>query len=127
MNNYFIDHIIKSRFAYRSLFGSMLLPYVASAQFSPGARSSGDPYLPKIGNGGYDVQHYDLTIKYDPAANRMVSTADITILATQDLSEFSLDLRGFPGATVTIDGVAAGAAQQSDKLIVTPVDGIVDN
>jgi aminopeptidase N len=127
MNNHFIAHIIKSKFAYSTLLGSMLLTKVAIAQFSPGARSSGDPYLPKIGNGGYDVQHYDLTIKYDPATNRMVSTADITIRATQDLSEFSLDLRGFPGATVTIDGVAAGVAQQGDKLIVTPMDGIVDN
>src|SRR5262245_4737596 len=108
MNSHFITHTIKSKLALGILLCSMLLPNGASAQFSPGARSSGDPYLPKIGNGGYDVEHYDLTIKYDPAANSMVSTADLTIRATQGLSEFSLDLRGFPGATAAIDGVASG-------------------
>jgi aminopeptidase N len=105
----------------------MLLPCLASAQFSPGARSAGDPYLPAIGNGGYDVQHYDLTINYNPVANTMVSRADITIRATQGLSEFSLDLRGFPSATVSIDGVAAGVARAGDKLIITPTVGIVSN
>src|SRR5262245_4103490 len=54
-------NIVKSKFVYTVLFGSMLLPNVASAQFSPGARSAGDPYLSAIGNGGYEVQHYDLT------------------------------------------------------------------
>ena len=97
------------------------------AQFSPGARSAGDPYLPAIGNGGYDVQHYDLTINYNPAANTMVSKADITIRATQGLSEFSLDLRGFPAATAVIDGIAAGVARVGDKLVVTPTAGIASN
>ena len=105
----------------------MLLPNLAGAQFSPGARSAGDPYLPAIGNGGYDVQHYDLTINYNPLSWTMVSKADITIRATQGLSEFSLDLRGFGDATVSIDGVAADVVRAGDKLIVTPTDGIVSN
>jgi hypothetical protein len=69
-----------------------------------------DPYLPTLGNGGYDVQHYDLTLDCDPVTNTMVSKADLTIRATQVLSEFSLDLCGFPGATATIDGIPAGVA-----------------
>ena len=28
--------------------------------YSPGAPGIGDPYFPLEGNGGYDVQHYDL-------------------------------------------------------------------
>jgi hypothetical protein len=99
----------------------------ASAPFTPGTRSVGDPYLPTLGNGGYDVQHYDLTLNYDPVANTMVSTADLTIRATQGLSEFSLDLRGFPGATATIDGIAAGVARLDDKMIITPASGIESN
>jgi hypothetical protein len=100
---------------------------LAGAQFSPGAQSVGDPYLPELGNGGYDVQHYDLTINYHPGANTMVSKAAITIRATQSLSEFSFDLRGFPNATVTIDGIAAGVTRSGDKLIVTPTFGIVSD
>jgi Chitobiase/beta-hexosaminidase C-terminal domain len=32
-------------------------------------RSLNDVYLPKLGNGGYDALHYDLTINYDPVTN----------------------------------------------------------
>jgi aminopeptidase N len=80
-----------------------------------------------MGNGGYDVQHYDLTINYNPTANTMVARAKLTIRATQALSEFSLDLRGFQGATATIDGVPATLQHEGDKLIVTPAAGIVNN
>jgi len=118
---------MKSRFALAGLILPILLSTLAGEEFSPGARTSGDPYIPASGNGGYDVQHYDLTINYDPVANRMVSAADITIRATQGLSEFSLDLRGFTNATVAIDGVAAGVTRATDKLIVTPAEGIVSN
>ncbi len=31
-----------------------------------GAESAGDPYFPNLGNGGYDVQHYDIAFTYDP-------------------------------------------------------------
>ena len=98
----------------------------ASAQYAPGSRGLGDVYLPNLGNGGYDAQHYDLTIDYDPATNTMVSSADITLKATQALSELSLDFRGFNVSVVTIDGVAATSTRDvdNDKLIVTPASGI---
>ena len=35
-------------------------------QFDPGAPGAGDPYFPLDGNGGYDVRHYLLEVKYDP-------------------------------------------------------------
>lgn len=113
-----------SRFAAAGLIIPILFSTLAHGQFTPGSRSSGDPYLPASGNGGYDVQHYDLSIHYDPVANRIVSTADITIRADQGLSEFALDLRGFTNATVEIDGVGAQVTRATDKLIVTPADGI---
>jgi aminopeptidase N len=107
----------------------LVLAAPASAQYTPGARSLNDVYLPKLGNGGYDALHYDLAIDYDPVANTMVSTADITMKATKALSEFSLDLRGFNISAVTIDGVAATYARDidNDKLIVTPASGIDNN
>ncbi len=109
------------------LLVSLALCSSASAQFTPGARTLGDRLFTAVGNGGYDVQHYDLTINYNPTANTMASSADITIRATQALSEFSLDLRGFTVAGVTIDGVAATVARDADKLIVTPAAGIANN
>ena len=105
---------------------ALVLAAPASAQYSPGSRGLGDVYLPKLGNGGYDAQHYDLTIDYDPATNTMVSSADITLRATQGLSEFSLDFRGLTVTSITIDGVAATFTRDvpNDKLIVTPAAGI---
>jgi aminopeptidase N len=121
---------MKRRAVFGALVLSLVLSSTAHAQFTPGARTLNDRLLPTIGNGGYDVQHYDLTINYDPVANTMVASSDITIRATQGLSEFSLDLhRNLTVAGVTIDGVAATVSRPdgTDKLVVTPAAGIANN
>ena len=41
-----------------------------SGPFTPGAPGAGDPYFPLDGNGGYDVRHYALDVKYDPRHGR---------------------------------------------------------
>src|SRR6478735_10177087 len=99
------------------LLATVALSSPAMAQFSPGARTLGDRLLPTIGNGGYDALHYDVTLSYDPVANLMLpgSTTDITMRATQGLSEFSLDLRAYTVSEVTIDGVPATTARVDDK------------
>jgi hypothetical protein len=64
-----------------------LIPSTAGAQsFTPGDPGIGDPYFPLEGNGGYDVQHYDLTFSYDPATDRLDAVNKITARATQGLS-----------------------------------------
>ncbi len=107
----------------------LVLAAPASAQYTPGARSLNDVYLPKLGNGGYDALHYDITFDYDPVADNILASADITLKATQGLSEFSLDFRGLNVSAVTIDGVAATFTRDepNDKLIVTPASGIDNN
>jgi hypothetical protein len=115
---------------------SLALSSTASAQFSPGARTLGEPYqfLQHIGNGGYDAQHYDLTIRYDPIAHSVSSTADITARATQGLSEFSLDFVSYYTiSSLTVNGVNATWTRDDDpanykqKLVVTPAAGIPNN
>jgi hypothetical protein len=116
----------------RAALGGVLLSVMlvsaapAVAAPSPGSRSLGDPLLPLLGNGGYDVQHYDLAINYDPVANSMTSTAGITSRATQDLSEFSLDFRGMTVTSVTVNGAAAAVARDADKLIITPATALAN-
>jgi aminopeptidase N len=92
--------------------------------FTPGARTVGDRLFPAIGNGGYDATHYDLAIAYDPATKRLQGTATIDARATQDLSQFSLDLHALPVTSVLIDGAQATFSQQGDKLVVNPAKGI---
>ena len=42
-----------------------------------GAPSAGDPYFPLQGNGGYDVGHYSLRLRYDPATRHLDGRATI--------------------------------------------------
>ena len=124
------------------IFASLALTATASAQtYTPGGRTLGDvlPELAYLGNTGYDAQNYDLTLNYDPVGNTFNTgtKADITLRATQNLSEFALDFRGLNVTAVTIDGVAAtftrlngdpaGADRYRNKLIVTPAAGILNN
>lgn len=109
--------------------------------FSPGARSIGDPLFPQIGNGGYDALRYAISLDYDPLANSFAagSSTVMRAVATQDLSELSLDFqRELEVSSVKVDGVKApfmrrdATPQFSDnpsvtqpaKLIVTPPGGI---
>jgi aminopeptidase N len=94
---------------------------VAHAQaHSPGASGLGDPYFPKSGNGGYDVSHYGIALRYRPNSRRAVATTVLSATATQGLSRFNLDFRG-PGVTeLTVDGAPAGFTRKGQELIVTP-------
>lgn len=83
-------------------------------QGKPGASGVSDPYFPKLGNGGYDVTHYDLTLSYDPGTKRLKGTAEITAKATQDLSAFNLDLKGLDVDEVTVGSVESGGTGGED-------------
>ncbi|OAH15764.1 M1 family metallopeptidase [Streptomyces jeddahensis] len=85
-----------------------------------GAAGLHDPYFPKMGNGGYDVTHYDLKIDYDPASRRLTGETEITARATQALSAFNLDLRGLSVEAVTVDGTDARVDRAGQELTVRP-------
>lgn len=83
-------------------------------RYTAGAEGGGDPYFPYAGNGGYDVQHYDLDLDYTPPApapapleGELEGTATIDLVATQDLDRFNLDLRGLEVRALSVDGKPA--------------------
>src|SRR4029450_3789385 len=82
----------------------------------------GAPYYPRFGNGGYDVQHYDLAIRYGPGTNHLRGVATITAQTTQDLSCFSLDLVGPTVTTVTVNGAPATWSRTHHELMITPAE-----
>lgn len=114
----------------------------SAGSFTPGSKSLGDPIIPQIGNGGYDVRHYALDLDYDPVANTFEAGTKTTITAkaTQGLSRFSLDFqRDLQIDSVKVDGVAAADFSRADakpkfssdpsvtqpaKLTITPAAGI---
>jgi aminopeptidase N len=92
----------------------------SAAAAVPGAPGAGDAYFPLAGNGGYDVQHYSLDIRYEPATRAFAGTAVLNVRATASLSSFNLDLRGFTVRSVTVDGRPAAATRDGQELTVTP-------
>jgi aminopeptidase N len=115
------------------IFGALLLAPTgpAAAGFSPGAAGLGDPMFPLAGNGGYDVGNYSLTLDYTPAGNQLTGNVVITARATQNLSRFDLDLRGFSITDLLVNGVAATYTRDGQdhskyqELVVTPAAGLV--
>ncbi|MEI7030863.1 M1 family metallopeptidase [Streptomyces pratensis] len=87
---------------------------------TPGAAGLRDPYFPGLGNGGYDVTHYGLTLDVDPAADRLRGTARITARATQDLSAFHLDLFGLDVERATVEGRPAAVNRAGKELTLRP-------
>jgi hypothetical protein len=96
-------------------------------QFQPGAPGAGDPYFPLDGNGGYDVRHYLLEVKYDPDTDVLRGTATIRARTTQNLSRFDLDLVGLTVHSVKVDGRRATWSRDGQELVITPKNGIRKN
>ena len=87
---------------------------------SPGAPGLGDPYFPLMGNGGYEVDHYDLRLNARPKPNRVRAVATISATSTQALSSFNLDFRGLKVTSVSVDGAPAARSRRGGELTVTP-------
>jgi aminopeptidase N len=80
----------------------------------------GDPYFPSYGNAGYDVDHYDLSVRYDPASKELTGTITITGVTTGDLATLSLDLIGLTVRSAEVDGAPAETERGDDKLVIRP-------
>jgi aminopeptidase N len=93
----------------------------ADAEPGAGATGLGDPYFPDVGNGGYDVEHYDLDLTWRPDVPRMDGVATITATATETLTSLSLDAIDLDVTAVTVDGAPATVAPTGERdLVVTP-------
>ncbi|MFI0774408.1 M1 family metallopeptidase [Streptomyces sp. NPDC021212] len=97
----------------------LAIPALA-AEPTPGAPGIGDSYYPSYGNGGYDVSHYDLRLKYQPKTDGLEGTATIVATAKQDLSRFNLDF-ALDVREVLVGGKKAAFAKTGDhELEITP-------
>jgi aminopeptidase N len=94
----------------------------SSAAPSPGAAGLGDRLFPQLGNGGYDVQHYDVDLRYATSApsQAMQGTVNIVARATQALSRFDLDFNGQSVGAVAVNGVPAQWRRDGEDLVITP-------
>ena len=84
--------------------------------------SLGDPLFPGLGNGGYDVQRYDLRLTYPKADPRQTVRGSVTVTAraTAALPVFDLDFSGGGPKSVAVDGRTAAFRRRGAELVVTP-------
>ncbi|MGW6281331.1 M1 family metallopeptidase [Kribbella sp. NPDC055071] len=97
-----------------------------ASRFSPGAPGAGDPYFPDMGNGGYDVSHYDIRLAFDPTTKAISATTTILARATQNLSRFDLDFKGpLAISKLSVNGRAASFVRSgAQELVITPRHGL---
>ena len=105
-----------------ALFASMLLLVACQAEEkpSPGSLGLGDPLYPGLGNGGYEVSHYTLTLDVDVARNFISGNAEIEANATQALSAFNLDMRGLDVIETRVSGRPASHSRSGNELTIMP-------
>ncbi len=87
---------------------------------SAGADGLGDEIFPTRGNGGYDVATYDVSIVWEPIADRITGSETVVAMSTQSLSAFNIDLHGLTVDMVTVDGEVATFSRTGDELTITP-------
>ncbi len=95
----------------------------AGANGTVGDRGIGDPYYPSSGNGGYQIDSYDLNLSYDPPTNNLRSTATLagSVLAKDGLTRFNLDLQpSLKVSGVKVNDTTATFRQQDAELVITP-------
>ena len=102
------------------LFNTAIFAITVVHAQSFGAPGAGDVYYPELGNGGYDVQHYDLELRYRVSTNLLVGTATIEAQTLHDLNTFNLDFSGLTITALTVNGQSANYAREEQELIVRP-------
>ncbi|MFG1605158.1 M1 family metallopeptidase [Actinoplanes sp. NPDC049265] len=102
--------------------GAVAPAYAGGAGPTPGSAGVGDRLYPTLGNGGYDVQNYDLHVTYPQKDPKQTVTGDVTItaVATQNLSRFDLDFGGDSVGSVKVNGDPATFTRDGDELVITP-------
>ena len=104
-------------------------PAIGGEPVVQGSSGVGDPLLPKAGNGGYKVSHYDADLRYRLSANKLRATTTIDAKVKtggQDLGRFDLDFRGPNISSLKVDGKRAVFSRSGQELIVTPESPLED-
>jgi len=84
-----------------------------------------DPYLPGHGDSRYAVEHYDLTLDYRMATNRLDAKAELRIRALVDTDTIRLDLSRLQADKVKVDGRRPERVVQKDRAVVVKLGTVL--
>ncbi len=111
----------RSTYIFRIL---LLTVSLIACQPTQGESGLGDPYHPGLGNGGYDVEHYDIVLDIDPVENLVRFDVTIKATAIHRLRGFNLDFGSLGIDSLEVNGSSASYSQQGNELTVTPSEPI---
>ena len=86
----------------------------------------GDELYPQLGNEGYDVQHYEIDLHFDPETQQLAGSTLIEAIATQSLGQFNLDFHGLEVESVSVEDLAANHERIDSELIITMAEPVLD-
>lgn len=99
---------------------STLAPDAVDPAYADGI---GDPLFPQLGNPGYDVQHYDITLSWSETSGNIEAVTRISALATMPLTMLHLDFHGLQIKTIRVNDQPAEYSREGDELILTMATG----
>ncbi len=99
---------------------------VAGTTDSEGSAGLGDPYYPLAGNGGYDVQHYDVGLRVGMDQGWIEGDVTIRAIASQPLRSFHLDLFELEVLSVQVNGDDSDFEHAGGELIVRPEHALTE-
>jgi aminopeptidase N len=92
---------------------------------NPGPRGLGDSYFPDLGNAGYDVLSYHITLDVDMDTNEVSGGTQISAVASQDLTSFNLEFLGLQIDSLRVDGQEAFHQREEAELIIFPATPLI--
>ena len=94
-----------------------------------GPSGVGDPFFPKSGNGYYQVDSYNLRLRYNPRSDVLRARTRIEAVVDSPgpaLARFNLDFRGPRIKALAVDGSRASYVRQGQELVITPDTPLAD-
>ncbi len=91
-----------------------------------GADGIGDDFFPKAGNGGYQVDRYDVDLRYRASGRvRVIEVIEAEATPGPGLSSFNLDFRGPRIKVVKVNGAPARFERHGPELVISPPGGLL--
>ncbi|POX39148.1 zinc metalloprotease [Streptomyces sp. Ru73] len=98
---------------------------LAAGAPEPGPEGLGDRLYPYLGNPGYDVDAYDIALKYSGKNDvPLDAVTTISARATGHLDRVNLDFARGTVRSVEVNGVPARHATRGEDLVITPAQPV---
>ncbi|MFJ4778797.1 M1 family metallopeptidase [Streptomyces sp. NPDC088762] len=107
-----------------SLLAAASLTLVAAVLPPPKALGIGDPLFPELGNPGYDVLSYDLSLTYKDNLTPLDAVTVIDARTLRPLERINLDFTHGKVASVEVNGEPARFESAGEDLVLTPAQPV---